>query len=830
MDSRLRLRSILADLYPDEASTRRIIADAGFMAGQIAFSPRALDTWHSILTEANKTGKVDRLFEVVLSEYGSNQQLSEACQAYLAQPQGALLADAIPAPGEPPFKGLQFFDVNDADIFFGREQLTAKLVLHLTRDRFLAVVGASGSGKSSLVRAGLIPALQRGKSLVDGTLPPNGSERWQVQIITPTTHPLEVLATRLVPDSAPVKAITTLIDDLASDKRSLHFAIRRFLSQVNAESFLLVVDQFEELFTLCHDEAERRAFVDNLLFAVAPETDGPTRLVITLRADFYAHCAQFENLRDVLSKQQEYIGPMNTTELRRSIEEPAQRSGWEFEPGLVELLLRDVGDEPGALPLLSHALLETWQRRRGRMLTFQGYEEAGGVQGAIARTAETVFNQRLSSAQQIIARNIFVRLTGFSEVVEATRRRAALSELISGPDDAPAVESVLRTLADARLIITGQGTAEVAHEAIISEWPKLRAWLAEDRPALQIQRRLTDAANEWIHLGRDAGLLYRGIRLVEADQWAANYGIKMNAIEREFLNESRTVWRRERFRIYLFRALVGMSIFCVLGSGLWWLVYIPLERRWTEEQALKDNPLTQMPGGEITFGAGLDPQYLDYGERISETVSVQTFLIQKHEVTNAEYNLCVRANICEQPSIATDFVNPNLAHYPVANVTALQANVYCSWLDLRLPTEIEWERAARGLIPGRNWPWGDDDPSPVTAHLTFPGLMQKTSAPVESYPAGATPEGVVDLIGNVAEWTSTTIVEETCPTCPRGYRYLTDQWLYGQEDVMLVLRGGTWDAEMTRVTQISWQLAKSDVYSEYVGFRCAKSIIAAPEP
>ena len=171
------------------------------------------------------------------------------------------------------------------------------------------------------------------------------------------------------------------------------------------------------------ESAERKAFVDNLLYASGiPSTsqaaegvgqgggDGPTIVVITLRADFYAHCAEFDDLREALAKRQEYIGPMNAVELRRAIEEPARRNGWEFEPGLVDLLLRDVGDEPGALPLLSHALLETWKRRRGHTLTLAGYHESGGVHGAIAKTAETVYRQ-LKSDQQIIARSIFLRLT-----------------------------------------------------------------------------------------------------------------------------------------------------------------------------------------------------------------------------------------------------------------------------------------------------------------------------------------------------------------------------------------------------------------------------------
>jgi WD40 repeat protein len=457
---------------------------------------------------------------------------------FVAPVPAAPAVDESPAPGEPPFKGLQYFDTVDADLFFGREALTAKLVGRVRDQRFLAVVGASGSGKSSVVRAGLIPALKTSEPLIDGTLPPTSSARWPMHVITPTAHPLETLAASLTRDSESVTATATLMDDLTRDPRSLHLAVRKVLSRTSADHLLLVVDQFEELFTLCRSETERKAFVDNLLTAV-DAGEGPTIIVITLRADFYAHCAQFDNLREALAQQQEYIGPMSTVELRRAIEEPAERNGWEFEPGLIDLLLRDVGSEPGALPLLSHALLETWQRRRGHTLTLEGYHEAGGVRGAIAKTAETVFKQ-LKPDQQIIARNIFLRLTELGEGTQDTRRRAPLTELLARPEDAPSIEAVLKTLTDARLITTGEGTAEVAHEALIREWPTLRQWLDADREGLRVQRQLTEDAQDWLALRRDPGALYRGVRLVAANDLAKEHTAELSALEQEFVTASRS--------------------------------------------------------------------------------------------------------------------------------------------------------------------------------------------------------------------------------------------------------------------------------------------------
>lgn len=458
----------------------------------------------------------------------------------------AVRREDAPAPGLPPFRGLLYFDEADADLFFGREDLTAKLVVRLTpspagastasESRFLAIVGASGSGKSSVARAGLVPAFRWNPD----------SAGWPVHIITPTAHPLEALAATLSPASKSATAKASLADELARDSRALHEYAARAVRQVNASRLLLVVDQFEELFALCRNDAEQKAFVGNLLTA-AFEPRGPAIVVIALRADFYAHCARFPKLREALALSQEYIGAMNTDELRRAIEEPARRGHWELEGGLVDVLLKDVEGEPGALPLLSHALLETWQRRRGHVLTLSGYAASGGVRGAIAESAEAVFHDQLNPPQRAIARQIFLRLTelGEDETLPDTRRRVALDELVSKPEDAPAVREVLTLLADARLITTELETAEVAHEALIREWPTLRGWLTENREGLRLHRHLTDASQEWAQMGRDDDAAYRGARLAQALEWAAANTGELNALEREFLETSKGLAERE---------------------------------------------------------------------------------------------------------------------------------------------------------------------------------------------------------------------------------------------------------------------------------------------
>lgn len=462
-----------------------------------------------------------------------------------------------PAPGEPPFQGLEYFNVTDADRFFGREELTARLVGRLREScSLLVVVGASGSGKSSLVRAGLVPALRRGVALVDGTLPPEGSGGWQFYVMTPTARPLRALAATFTRRAESVSASAALMDDLARDPRAFHLYLARQATAskpplaARATRILLVIDQFEELFTLCRDEFEREAFVDNLLFAREPSRAraAPLTLVLALRADFYAHLSDYPELRGAIAEHQEYIGPMTAQELRRAIEEPARQghaadgAPWEFEPGLVDLILRDTGDEPGALPLLSHALLETWKRRQGHVMKLAGYADTGGVRGAIARTAETFYEQ-LSPEQQAVMRDLLLRLTELGEGTEDTRRRASLGELVPPGDRAENVRPVLQALADARLVTLGEDTAEVAHEALIREWPRLREWLNEDRDGLRLHRHLTEAARDWELLERDPGALYRGARLAQAREESG--GARLNESERAFLDASTEQERQE---------------------------------------------------------------------------------------------------------------------------------------------------------------------------------------------------------------------------------------------------------------------------------------------
>lgn len=417
---------------------------------------------------------------------------------------------------EPPYRGLDFYREQDAALFFGRARLTAELVERLRAGPFLAVVGASGSGKSSVVRAGVMAALRGETELPAGCLAPDGSDEWAYLTITPTDSPLERLALALTSDLVTVDETRAIIRDLSEEPNSLRLYIRKYIERLNRPRLFLLVDQFEELFTVCKDETQRRAFIEALLAAV--DSGSPTTLIITLRADFYHHCAQYDSLRHALEQRQTYIGAPSAGELREAIVEPARQRGYEPEPGLAELMLRDVGDEPGGLPLLSHALLETWARREGRTLTLAGYNVAGGVRGAIAQTAERVYGD-LDEAGRAIAQRIFVELAELGEGTEDTRRRLRLEDLAGHTWYEGGGAAVLEGLVRTRLVTADERTVQIAHEALIREWPRLREWLDADRAGERLRRGVQSAAREWDEHGRDASYLFQGARLASAQEW-----------------------------------------------------------------------------------------------------------------------------------------------------------------------------------------------------------------------------------------------------------------------------------------------------------------------
>ncbi|MFF9803574.1 helix-turn-helix domain-containing protein [Streptomyces coeruleorubidus] len=408
-----------------------------------------------------------------------------------------------PAAGErAPYRGLARFEPGDSDLFFGREAL-ARDLLHLARaHRFAAAFGPSGSGKSSLLRAGLIPLLREG---------PGADRPAVVRVLTPGERPAHTHGRALVPQDGELDT-------------------------------WVIVDQFEELFTLCHDREERNRFLGLLLGAREPESR--LRVVVAVRGDFYGHCAEHRELAEAVSHANLLVGPMSGDELREAVTGPATTAGLNVERVLTARIIDEIGDRPGALPMLSHALLETWRRRRGRTLTLAAYEEAGGVRGAIAATAEQVYGD-LDERQARTARRILLRLIAPGDRTADTRRPASRSELGTGELD------VLERLAAARLVTLDGDTVELAHEALITGWPRLAGWIEESRDRLRAQRILGEAAHAWEELDCDPGALFRGARLERAEelfgrQWEKDDTDDLTRLERAFLTASAAARDAER--------------------------------------------------------------------------------------------------------------------------------------------------------------------------------------------------------------------------------------------------------------------------------------------
>jgi WD40 repeat protein/class 3 adenylate cyclase len=445
---------------------------------------------------------------------------------------------------ECPYKGLASFDAADAAYFFGRERLVGELAARIVQVGLLGVVGASGSGKSSLVAAGLLPSLQA------GLLP--GSERWQSIVFRPGEHPMAEMAAAV----APVVPATPGGN-----------ALEAAMDAVGPEGRLVVaVDQFEEVFTICADDDERDAFIDAVTRAA---TRWPERIaiVLTIRDDFYGRCAPHRELAELLIANHVLLPPMTGDELRRAVELPAQRARLRVEAALVEALVGEVADEPGGLPLLSAAMVELWQAREDGWLRMDAYEGTGGVRGAVARLAEASY-QQLTDAEREVVRRMFLRLSGTGEGDIVTRRRVEISEF--DVDDDSVAAAVLTRLIQDRLLTMSDSTVEVAHEALLREWPRLRTWLEEDVHGHQLRQHLTHAAKQWQATGRDTSEVYRGARLSAALDWASTREPDLNVLERDFLGESRQASERDterhrRTNRRLRGLLVGTAVFLVVA-------------------------------------------------------------------------------------------------------------------------------------------------------------------------------------------------------------------------------------------------------------------------
>jgi DNA-binding SARP family transcriptional activator/WD40 repeat protein len=429
-----------------------------------------------------------------------------------------------------PYKGLRAFQEADASDFHGRDALVEEMVEALTASRLIAVVGPSGSGKSSAVRAGLLPKLRQ------GAVP--GSESWLITDMFPGAHPFEALEVALlrVAGSRP----RDLYETLTGDAQGLVGAANRLLPSETSE-LLLVVDQFEELFSVVSSAEDRRLFLDSLIAAV--DDSSRLRIVLTLRADFFDQPLRYPEFAEVFRSNVVAVSPPTRDGLTRAVAQPALTVGVSLEPGLVTRIVDDVRDQPGGLPLLQFAMTDLFARRIGDVLTLDDYEASGGVGGALAKRAEELYSG-LSSRGKEAARQLFLRLVTVDEIADDTRRRVRQSELLGlGIDPSVMSETMhqfgaLRFLSFDRDPATRMPTVELAHEALLREWDRLRTWIDERREDLLIHRRIQVTVQDWEASDSDPSYLLRGGRLEQAQTWVERTDIAIASGEMAFIEAS----------------------------------------------------------------------------------------------------------------------------------------------------------------------------------------------------------------------------------------------------------------------------------------------------
>lgn len=689
-----------------------------------------------------------------------------------------------------PYRGLKAFREEDAPFFFGRDVFVDRLVRTVAINSLVAVVGPSGSGKSSVVRAGLVSRLRH----------PDSKVAWEVAIVVPGNRPMHALANALLPLLAPnLREMDRLYEgrrlaeflDKEGPGRLCDVVNRVFENQHGTRRLLLVVDQWEELYAASDaawtDNNSVQRFVDELLYATA---NGPLTVVLTVRGDFYGHVLAHRALSDRLQGAVVNLGPMIREELRQAVVCPAEKVGLGFEAGLTDRILDEIGEEPGNLALLEIGLSRLWEQRHGGHLLHEAYKDMGGMRCAIVTQAEEVYT-RLSPAQQELVRQLFLALVRPGEGTEDTRRRAPLAEI------GVHASVVVQHMVAARLVVTGRDEAtgedsvEVAHEALIRHWPRLRGWVDERRADLRLVLQFKVAAEEWQKNGRDTKYLWSDERAVEVARAATRLAptLLLTDVERDFLGpvdlETMLKELESRATSHERRALIGIRL-AVFGDarpgvGL-------------RSDGLPDIVWCAVPGGSITleldhFAPTKPKRWMRWLR--SRTFNSPPFSIAKYCVTWAQYRAFIEAedgyssprwwgglNHRSEPGRQ----RTRRDNHPAENVSWFDAIAYCRWLsaklgyEVRLPTEWEWQQAATGGDPRRTYPWGDWDEGLANTYES--GLSCSTA--VGMYPRGTWLGGPLDMAGNVWEW------------CLNKYADPADTRI-GQGDVSgRVLRGGSW--------------------------------------
>lgn len=829
-----RMRGKLTAAYWERADLERVAADAGLDLGAIDLSGTAVNGWRDILNEAERKNRVLKILDIIIEEVPSQKPTLEQLRTDYSRwvdagrptneseppvPVEARTPDEVSTSAGPkppcPYPGMRPFREDESHLFFGREKETAYMVQQLRVHRFLAVIGASGSGKTSLVCAGLVPALRQSSLF--------GFGAWLVRDMRPGQSPFARLAQAL--DAEP---------DLKDFSK---FDVQALLTTApGTKRLLLVVDAFEELFT---PEADVISAFQQALLGLAGRPD--CYVVLVVRADFYPNLMAGQFWQEIRTHRME-VPPLDEAGLRQAIKEPARRIGVLIEARLVDQLVAEAAGEPGVLPFLQETLVQLWDQVTENRLSHSAYEtlseapsyifpdtKATGLQVAMAVRAESALGELKSLQEQEIARRIFLELVQFGEGRPDIRRQARVADLRAASDDPDLFDSTLDCLERQHLITlsgseeesgaerpwahrkadsdsqlrmtTGSrpGRIDLAHEALITGWPTLRNWIAEGKAAEVTRRKVVQAAREWAQHNRHSSYLYRGFQLEEALNWAAANKSGMAPEVRAFL----TAAKRRAMLIRLVQ-MTALAMLLVLATFT--------VTRWVREYSWRrdaQGPMHWYAAGSATLGQGTVVSRL--GDGIS--VDLPAFSVDQYEVTYRQYALCVRAGRCPPPyEIDMDqLLAPEHARLPVTSVNASQAAQFCDWIGRRLPFAVEWERAVRGT-DGRLWPWGNTAPVPGEVQLQVGDYDPEGPVEVDQMPEAATRDEarVYHLVGNVWEWVILAPVNCAETDCRAPWR--------GEKDRTAVI-GGAFDSTPDKALEpTGWEPHLADLSA---GFRCA---------
>lgn len=734
-----------------------------------SFVDRRVAAWRDSLPEANSPARrVELLIDflarqqdeagnnglvLLLELLGERLNPGDRCLAELPslirdlaeELQGGLPDESGALPDEPaPYCGLAAFGHDQATFFYGRQEEIEGLWRLIQHNRFVAVTGASGRGKSSLVAAGILPRA--------------AAQSHPILHFVPGSRPCYALAAQLAALVNPsdqadyADRVDELEQRLLARSDGADTLLAAWLArQPHRKTVFIFVDQFEELFTLTTDDVQRRQFAANLA-GLAQEA---VRVIVALRLDFVDQAMALAELSQLLARHQFVLGPLSKTGLQEAITLPAEKRGARLEKGLADVILREVDHRPEALPLLQATMIQLWQRRVGRLLTHEAFSAIGSVGQAIEWAAEEVYNGLDEQAQRL-ARHLFLRLVHLNERGEYNRSRLSRMDLpLAGVE--PAVwDRLLWQLSgqQVRLVTVNAGILELTHESIIVAWPRLGRWLDENQTQLLVWGRLTQAARVWQEHEQDASFLYRGAQLEQAKTLLP--AAELNQQESRFLQASLLAQAQQQNAEQAQAAVAGtlsrfawglrivLTLLLLAATGA--LVY----RQWLRQQVIDlAGELAWVDAGVILMGANANQPEASP----SWTAAVDGFYMEPYEVSNRQYRLCMRAACAEPKSVTGDLQNEASLDLPVVGVSAAQAWRYCQWIGRRLPLEVEWEMAARG-VELRPWPWGDAELDETRANVAL-GAEGNALQPVDTLAAGRTPGGIYHLAGNVLEWTAT---------------------------------------------------------------------------